>query len=123
MRSAARVMASRTNGYSRFRCRAIAAAAFVIILIRSQRSRRPSCSPDGFCPMLVVRKTLAPSSGSFPDELASNEMFKLFDGKFLITYDTFHQIANRDQSNLLSLLNDRKMADPLVGHNRHTFFH
>jgi hypothetical protein len=39
-------------------------------------------------------------------EVASDKMLKLVNDKFLIADNTFHQIADRDQSNSLFLLND-----------------
>jgi hypothetical protein len=39
-------------------------------------------------------------------ELASDKMLELVNDKFLIADNTFHQIADRDQSNSLFLLND-----------------
>ena len=55
--------------------------------------------------------------------LTSDKVLKLINHKFLISDNIFHQITNRDQSNQFFLLNDWEMADLLVGHNRHTFFH
>jgi hypothetical protein len=57
-------------------------------------------SPAGTCGSFSLRhpECLA--------ELGSDKMLKLVNDKFLIVDNTFHQIADRDQSNSLFLLND-----------------
>ena len=48
-------------------------------------------------------------------------MGQLFNGEFLITNNIFDQIANRDDSDQFSLVNDGKMANSLVAHYCHAF--
>ena len=54
--------------------------------------------------------------------LAVQIMKQLVDGELMITNNIFDQIADRDDSHQLSLVNDGKVASSLVGHRRHAFF-
>jgi hypothetical protein len=54
--------------------------------------------------------------------LAVQIMSQLVDGELMITNNIFDQIADRDDSDQLSLVNDRKVAYSLLGHHRHAFF-
>ena len=54
--------------------------------------------------------------------LAVQIMRQLVDGELMITNNIFDQIADRDDSHQLSLVNDGKVANSLVGHHRHAFF-
>ena len=51
--------------------------------------------------------------------LAVQIMRQLVDGELMITNNIFDQIADRDDSRQLSLVNDGKVANSLVGHHRH----
>jgi hypothetical protein len=64
----------------------------------------PLCAPRYFAPLAV------------------QIMSQLVDGELVITNDIFDQIADRDDSDQLSLVNDGKMANSLLGHHRHAFF-
>jgi hypothetical protein len=55
--------------------------------------------------------------------LAVYKMNQLVDGELLLTDDIFDQITDRDNSDQFSLVNDGQMANSLVDHYRHTFFH
>jgi len=54
--------------------------------------------------------------------LAVQIMRQLVDGELMITNNIFDQIADRDDSDQFSLVNDGKVANSLVGHHRHAFF-
>ena len=47
-------------------------------------------------------------------------MSQLGDGEFVITNNIFDQIADRDDCDQLSLVNDGKIANSLVAHHRHS---
>ena len=53
--------------------------------------------------------------------LAVQIMRQLVDGELMITNNIFDQIADRDDAHQLSLVNDGKVANSLVGHHRHAF--
>ena len=54
--------------------------------------------------------------------LAVQIISQLVDGELVITNDIFDQIADRDDSDQLSLVNDGKITNSLLGHHRHAFF-
>jgi len=56
-------------------------------------------------------------------ELAVNKVYQLVDDELLFADYIFHQISNRYDSNQFSLINNGKVANSLLGHNCHTFFH
>jgi hypothetical protein len=54
--------------------------------------------------------------------LAVQIMSQLVDGELVITNNIFDQIADRDDSDQFSLVNDGKVANSLLGHHCHAFF-
>ena len=54
--------------------------------------------------------------------LAVQIVSQLVDGELMITNNILDQISDRDDSDQLSLVNDGKVANSLLGHHRHAFF-
>jgi hypothetical protein len=57
----------------------------------------------------------------FAPPLAVQTMRQLVDGELMITNNIFDQIADRDDSHQLSLVDDGKVANSLVSHHRRAF--
>ncbi len=55
--------------------------------------------------------------------LAVNKLYQLVNDEFLFTDYAFYQISNRYNSGQFALINNGKVANSLLSHNGHTFFH
>ena len=55
--------------------------------------------------------------------LAMNKLYQLVNDEFLFTDYAFYQISNRYNSDQFALINNGKVANSLLSHNGHAFFH
>jgi hypothetical protein len=55
--------------------------------------------------------------------LAVNKLYQLVNDEFLFTDYAFYQISNRYNSDQFALINNGKVANSLLSHNGHAFFH
>jgi hypothetical protein len=55
--------------------------------------------------------------------LAVNKLYQLVNDELLFTDYVFYQISNRYNSDQFALINNGKVANSLLSHNGHAFFH
>src|SRR6202049_864950 len=68
-------------------------------------------------PPPLIAKAEARCSTSLPADVT----LKLLDDKILLGDDVFHQVPDRNETDQLAAIQDRKMTQPFFRHQRHTF--
>jgi hypothetical protein len=101
--------------------------AAIIALFRVVNRYVGNLAPmPGFFSRLVItkkRKTFENWRRDSRSALAVNKLYQLVNEEFLFTDYTFYQISNRYNSDQFALINNGKVANSLLGHNGHAFFH
>jgi hypothetical protein len=73
--------------------------------------------------LIITKKRKTLDRRDSRSALAVNKLYQLVNDEFLFTDYAFYQISNRYNSDQFALINNGKVANSLLSHNGHAFFH